>query len=45
MVQAVVSFKSGGVDFILAFSFGLFFFNGVGHMFIGKLRMCLPFPV
>jgi TM2 domain-containing membrane protein YozV len=38
MVQAVVSFKSGGVAFILAFFFGLVFFNGVGHMFIGKVR-------
>ncbi|MER5175382.1 MAG: hypothetical protein ABJB76_07725 [Candidatus Nitrosocosmicus sp.] len=38
MVQAFVSFKSGGVAFILAFFFGLFFFNGVGHMYIGKVR-------
>ncbi len=38
MVQAFVSFKSGGVVFILAFFFGLFFFNGVGHMYIGKVR-------
>ncbi len=38
MVQAVVSFKSGGVAFILAFFAGLFFFNGVGHMYIGKVR-------
>jgi hypothetical protein len=45
MVQAAVSFKSGGVGFILTFSFGLFFFDGVDHMFIGKVRMCLPFPV
>ena len=38
MVQAFVSFKSGGVAFILAFFFGLLFFNGVGHMYIGKVR-------
>ncbi|MBA3749391.1 MAG: hypothetical protein H0X03_00555 [Nitrosopumilus sp.] len=38
MVQAVISFKNGGVAFILAFFLGLFFFNGVGHMYIGKVR-------
>jgi TM2 domain-containing membrane protein YozV len=38
MVQAVVPFKSGGVAFILAFFFGLFLFNGIGHMYIGKVR-------
>ncbi len=38
MVQAFISFKSGGVAFILALFFGLFFFNGVGHMYIGKVR-------
>ncbi len=38
MVQVFVSFKSGGVAFILAFFFGLFLFNGVGHMYIGKVR-------
>jgi hypothetical protein len=38
MVQDVVSFKSGGVAFIMAIFFGLFFFDGVGHMFIGKVK-------
>ena len=38
MVQAVVSFKSGGVAFILAFFFGLFHFNGVGHMYHWKSK-------
>ena len=38
MVQAVVPFKNGGVAFILAFFFGMFLFNGVGHMYIGKVR-------
>lgn len=38
MVQAVIPFKNGGVAFILAFFFGLFLFNGVGHMYIGKVR-------
>jgi TM2 domain-containing membrane protein YozV len=38
VVQAVIPFKNGGVAFILAFFFGLFLFNGVGHMYIGKVR-------
>ncbi len=38
MVQAVVSFKSGGIACIPAIFFGLFFINGVGHMYIGKVR-------
>ena len=38
MVQAVIPFKNGGVAFILSFFFGLFLFNGVGHMYIGKVR-------
>ena len=38
MVQAVVTFKSGGTAFILAFFFGLVLFNGIGHMYIGKVR-------
>jgi TM2 domain-containing membrane protein YozV len=38
MVQAVVSFKRRGVAFILAFFIGLLSFNGVGHMYIGKVR-------
>lgn len=38
MVQAVATFKNGGVAFILGFFFGLFLFNGIGHMYIGKVR-------
>jgi len=38
MVQAVIPFKNGGAAFILAFFFGMFLFNGVGHMYIGKVR-------
>ena len=38
MIQAVIPFKNGGVAFILAFFFGLFLFNDVGHMYIGKVR-------
>ncbi len=38
MVQTVAPFKNGGVAFILAFFFGMFLFNGIGHMYIGKVR-------
>lgn len=38
MVQAVATFKNGGVAFILGFFFGLFLFSGIGHMYIGKVR-------
>jgi hypothetical protein len=38
MVQDVVSFKIGGVAFILAFFLAYFFFDGVDHMFIGKAK-------
>ncbi|MDQ4073231.1 MAG: TM2 domain-containing protein [Thermoproteota archaeon] len=38
MVQVVAPFKSGGIAFILAFFFGMFLFNGIGHMYIGKVR-------
>jgi hypothetical protein len=31
-------FKSGGIEFILAFFFGLVLFNGIGPMYIGKVR-------
>lgn len=43
MVQAVIPFKSGGIAFILAFFFGLFLFNGIGHMYIGKVRRGVGF--
>lgn len=38
MVQAIIPFKNGGAAFIIAFFFGMFLFNGVGHMYIGKVR-------
>ena len=43
VIQAVVPFKSGGIAFILAFFFGLFLFNGIGHMYIGKVRRGVGF--
>jgi TM2 domain-containing membrane protein YozV len=43
VVQAVVPFKSGGIAFILAFFIGLVLFNGIGHMYIGKVRRGIGF--